>query len=75
MFQLNDVLAAKFPLLNGQINEGWQAHYKRPVHVDDILRPSSVGENGYEVQEIEWLGQTVRWSTVLCLTNISRVAR
>jgi hypothetical protein len=29
MFHLNDELAAKFPVLNSQINEGLQAHYKR----------------------------------------------
>jgi hypothetical protein len=38
MFHLNDEMAAKFPVLNGQINEGWQAHYKRPVHIKDILQ-------------------------------------
>jgi hypothetical protein len=45
MFHLNDELAVKFPVLNGQINEGWQAHYKRPVHINDILQPPSTGEN------------------------------
>ena len=34
MFHLNDDLAAKFPTLNGQINEGWLVHYKSPIHVD-----------------------------------------
>ena len=60
MFHLNDELAAKFPVLNGQINEGWQAHYKRPVHTNDILQPPSTGENSYEEEEIEWLQKTVR---------------
>ena len=61
MFHLNDELAAKFSVLNGQINEGWQAHYKRPVHINDILQPSSTGENSYDVEEIEWLQKTVRY--------------
>jgi hypothetical protein len=60
MFHLNNELAAKFPVLNGQINEGWQAHYKRPVHINDILQPLSTGENSYEEEEIEWLQKTVR---------------
>ncbi len=37
MFHLSDELAAQFPVLNGQINEGWQAHYERPVLINDIL--------------------------------------
>jgi hypothetical protein len=61
MFHLNDELAAKFPVLNGQINEGWQAHYKRPVHINDILQPPSTCENSYEDEEIEWLQKTVRY--------------
>ncbi len=48
-------------LLNGQINEGWLAHYKRQVHIDDILRPPSTCENGYEEEEIEWLQRTVQY--------------
>jgi hypothetical protein len=60
MFHSNDELAAKFPVLSGQINEGWQAHYKHPVHINDILQPLSTGENSYEVEEIEWLQKTVR---------------
>ncbi len=64
MFHLNDELAAKFPVLNGQINEGWQhwqAHYKRPVHIKDILQPPSTSENSYEKEEIEWLQKSVRY--------------
>jgi hypothetical protein len=61
MFHLNDELAAKFPVLNGQINEGWQAHYKRPVHINHILQPPSTGEKSYEEEEIEWLQKTVRY--------------
>jgi hypothetical protein len=62
MFHLNYELAAKFPVLNGQINEGWQAHYKRPFHINDILQPPSTSENSYEEEEIEWLQKTVRYS-------------
>jgi hypothetical protein len=61
MFHLNDELAAKFPVLNCQINAGWQAHYKRPVHMNDILQPPSTGENSYEEEEIEWLQKTERY--------------
>ena len=61
MFHLNDELAAKFPVLNGQINEGWQAHYKRPVHINHILQPPSTGENSYEEEEIDWLQKTVQY--------------
>ncbi len=56
VFHLNNDLAVKFPVLNGQINEGWQAHYKRPVHINDIiLKPPRTSENSYEEQEIEWI--------------------
>jgi hypothetical protein len=41
-------------------NQGWQAHYKRSIHVEDIRRPPSASENCYEVEEIEWLEQTVQ---------------
>jgi hypothetical protein len=61
MFHLNDDLAAKFPVLNGQINEGWQAHYKRTVQINDILQPPSTSEKSYEEEEIEWLQKTVRY--------------
>jgi hypothetical protein len=61
MFHLNNDLAAKFPVLKGHINEGRLAHYKRPVDVNDILRPPSAGENGHEEEEIEWFQQTVRY--------------
>ncbi len=64
MFHLNDELAADFPVLSGQINEGWQAHYKCPVLINDILQPPS--ENSYEVEEIEWLQKTV----LPCLANV-----
>jgi hypothetical protein len=67
---LNDVLAAKFPVLNGQINEGWQSHLKRPIHVDDILQPPSAGENGYEEEEVEWLQMTVPY--YLYISQISQ---
>ena len=61
MFHLNAELAAKFPVLNGQINTGWQAYYKKPIHVDQILQPPSIGELGWEDDEVEWLEQTVRY--------------
>jgi hypothetical protein len=62
MFHLNDDLAAKFPILNGQIDEGWQAHYKRRVHINDIVQPPSTGKNSHEEEEIEWLQKkTVRY--------------
>jgi hypothetical protein len=61
MFHLNDELAAKLPVLNGQINEGWQEHYKHPVHINDILQPPSTCENTYEEEEIDWLQKTVRY--------------
>ncbi len=51
----------KFPLLNGQINGGWQANYKCPVHVNDILQPPSTGGNSYEAEMIEWLQKIVRY--------------
>ncbi len=38
------------------------AHSVRPVHIDDILRPLSTRENGYEEEEIEWLQRTVRYN-------------
>ncbi len=61
VFHLNAELAAKFPVLNGQINTGWQAHYKKPIHVDQILQPPRIGELGWEDDEVEWLEQTVRY--------------
>jgi hypothetical protein len=61
LFHLNAELAAKFPVLNGQINTGWIAHYKKPIHVDQILKPPTVGELGWEDDEVEWLEQTVRY--------------
>ena len=61
LFHLNAELAAKFPELNGQINTGWIAHYKKPIHVDQILKPPTVGELGWEDEEVEWLEQTVRY--------------
>ena len=61
VFHLNAELAAKFPVLNGQINTGWQAYYKKPIHVDQILQPPRIGELGWEDEEVEWLEQTVRY--------------
>jgi hypothetical protein len=61
VFHLNAELAAKFPVLNGQINTGWQAHYKEPIHVDQILRPPRLGDLCWEDEEVEWLEQTVRY--------------
>ena len=61
LFHLNAELAAKFPELNGQINTGWIAHYKKPIHVDQILKPPTDGELGWEDEEVEWLEQTVRY--------------
>ncbi len=61
LFHLNAELAAKFPVLNGQINTGWIAHYKKPIHVDQILKPPTIGELGWEDDEVEWLEQTVRY--------------
>ena len=61
VFHLNAELAAKFPVLNGQINTGWQAHYKKPIHVDQILRPPRLGDLCWEDEEVEWLEQTVRY--------------
>ncbi len=43
------------------LNEGWQAIYKRPFHINDILHPPSTCENSYEGEEIEWLQKTVRY--------------
>jgi hypothetical protein len=61
LFHLDAELAAKFPELNGQINTGWIAHYKKPIHVDQILKPPTDGELGWEDEEVEWLEQTVRY--------------
>ncbi len=61
LFHINAELAAKFPVLNGQINTGWNAHYKKPIHVDQILKPPTIGELGWEDDEVEWLEQTVRY--------------
>jgi hypothetical protein len=61
LFHLYVELAAKFPDLNGQINTGWIAHDKKPIHVDQILKPPTVGELGWEDDEVEWLEQTVRY--------------
>jgi hypothetical protein len=61
LFHLNAELAAKFPVLSGQINTGWIAHYNKPIHVDQILQPPTVGEMGWEAEEVEWLEQTVRY--------------
>jgi hypothetical protein len=61
LFHLNAELAAKFPVLNGQINAGWIAHYKKPIHVDQILKPPTIGELGWEDDKVEWLEQTVRY--------------
>jgi hypothetical protein len=61
MFFFDDELAAKFPELCGQINAGWQAHYKRPINLDDVLAPPRSGENGYDDEELTWLYQTARF--------------
>jgi hypothetical protein len=61
LFHLDAELAAKFPELNGQINTGWIAHYKKPIDVDQILKPPTDGELGWEDEEVEWLEQTVRY--------------
>ena len=61
MFHLNEELAAKYPILNGQINAGWLAHYKRPIHVDQILQPTTTGQLGWDQDEVDWLVQTVRF--------------
>ena len=61
MFHLNEDLAAKFPILNGQINEGWQAHYKSPIHVDQIMKPPNTGELAWDDDDKAWLAQTVRY--------------
>ena len=61
MFHLNEELAAKFPILNGQINEGWQAHYNSPIHVDQIMKPPNTGELAWDDEDKEWLAQTVRY--------------
>ena len=61
LFHLDAELAAKFPELNGQINTGWLAHYKKPIHVDQILKPPTDGELGWGDEEVEWLEQTVRY--------------
>jgi hypothetical protein len=61
LFHLYAQLAAKFPELSGQINTGWMAHYKKPIHVDQILKPPTVDELGWEDDEVEWLEQTVRY--------------
>ncbi len=51
------------PSFNGQINTvtGWIAHYKKPIHVDQILKPPTIGKLGWEDDEVEWLEQTVRY--------------
>ncbi len=59
LFHLSAELAAKFPVLNGQINTGWIAHYKKPINVNQILKPPTIGELGYD--KVEWLEQTVRY--------------
>ena len=61
VFHLNAELAAKFPVLDGQINTGWQAHYNKPIQVDQILKPPRIGDLGWEDEEVEWLEQTVRY--------------
>ena len=61
MFHLNEELAAKFPILNGQINQGWQAHYNSPIHVDQIMKPPNTGELAWDDEDKEWLAQTVRY--------------
>ena len=61
LFHLNAELAAKFPVLNGQINTGWQAHYNKPIDVDQVLKPPRLGDLGWEDEEVEWLEQTVRY--------------
>ncbi len=55
MFHLTEELAAEYPILNGQINAGWLAHYQRPIHVDNILQPRTTGEFGWDEEEVEWL--------------------
>ncbi len=59
LFHLKAELAAKFPVLNGQINTGWIAHYKNPI--DQILKPPTICEQGWKDDEVEWLEQTVRY--------------
>jgi hypothetical protein len=61
MFFFDDALAAKTPDLCGQINAGWQAHYKRRINLDDILAPPRSGENAYDDEELTWLYQTARY--------------
>ena len=61
MFFFDDELAAKLPNLCGQIHAGWQAHFKRPMNLDDILAPPMTGENAYDDEEMTWLYQTARF--------------
>jgi hypothetical protein len=61
MFFFDDELAAKFPDLSGQIHAGWQAHYNRPMNLNDILEPPKTGENAYDDEELTWLFQTARY--------------
>ena len=60
MFHLDDRLPEKFPVLNGQIIEGWKAHYDSPIHVKDILESPTSSEFGWEDEAMEWLVRTVR---------------
>ena len=48
MFHLCLVSADKYPILNGQINDGWLAHYNSAIHVNEILKPPTTGEVGWE---------------------------
>jgi hypothetical protein len=50
MFFINDEFAwnfaTKFPIFCGQINAGWQAHFKHPINLDDILAADNLIRQG-----------------------------
>ena len=63
MFFFDDELATKFPAPCGQVNAGWQAHFKCPMALDDILAPPTTGENSYDDEEMTWLYQSAKYYT------------
>jgi hypothetical protein len=74
MIFFDDALATTSPDLCGQINAGWQAQYKRPMNLDDMLAPPRTGENAYDDEELTWLYQTARYY-VLKMTGEQRAEK
>ena len=59
MFFFNEKLQEKYPVLWGQINRGWQFHFKRPIQFLDVMATQTHGD-GYDEEERDWMNQAAK---------------